>query len=87
MTPIRNNVLVKPFPSKEVTEGGLFVPENSREVNNKVLVVKVGNGSKLKPMLLSEGITAYRVKDWGDEILIDGEKHFLMDQGALLAIE
>lgn len=87
MTPIRNNVLVKPFPSKEISEGGLFLPENARAVNNKVLVVKVGAGTKLKSMVFSEGVVAYRVKDWGDEIFIDGEKHFLMDQGALLAIE
>mgnify|MGYP000993962647 CR=1 FL=1 len=87
MIPILNNVLVKPYPSPEITESGFYVPENAREVNNKVLVVEVGKGTDKKPMLFKKGVTAFRVKDWGTEIVINNEKHFLMDQGALLAIE
>lgn len=87
MTPILNQVLVKPFPSPEITESGLFVPENARNINNKVEVIAVGNGTKNKPMNVKIGMTAFRVKDWGTEVLIDNEKYFLMDAGALLAIE
>lgn len=87
MIPIGNNVLVKPYPSEEITESGFFVPETAREINNKVFVVKVGNGTVNKPMTLSEGVTAYRVLNWGQEIMVYGELHFLMDKAALLAIE
>ncbi len=85
--PIKNNVLVKPFPSDEFTQSGLFVPENAREVNNKVRIVAVGEGTANNPMVLKPGATAYRVLNWGTEIFIDGEQYFLMDKGALLAQE
>ena len=85
MKVLLNNVLVKPFPSAEITESGFFVPENAREINNKVWIVEVGSGTKNKPMKLNKGDIGFRVKDWGQEIFIDGERHFIMDQGAILA--
>ena len=85
MTPIRNNVIVKPFPSDEMSEGGLLIPESARKISNKVKVVAVGKGTKARPMTLLEGQTAFRVRDWGVEILIDGELHFIMEQSAIIA--
>lgn len=85
MQPIRNQMLVKPFPSEEVTAGGIFVPESAREVSNKVLVVSVGNGTKEKPMTFKKGDIGYRVKDWGTEVMVDGELHFLLDSDSILA--
>lgn len=87
MQPIRDNILVKPFKSDEISEGGIYVPETARGVSNKVRIVSVGSGSKDKPMKLKAGITGYRVKNWGQEIEIDGELHFLMNQSAIIAIE
>lgn len=87
MTPILNQVLVKPFPSDEISEGGIFVPENARAVSNKVKVISVGTGTPKKPMGLKPGDTGYRVKDWGQEILIDNELHFLMDSSAIIALQ
>lgn len=87
MTPIRDQVLVKPFPSDEISEGGIFIPDSVRKPSNKVLVIKTGNGTKDKPMKVKEGDTAFRVKDWGTEIEIDGALHFLLDQDSILAIE
>lgn len=87
MKPVRNNVLVKPFPSEEMSLGGMYVPENCREVNNKVHIVKVGTGTPKKPMLLKEGTVGHRVKLWGQEIMVNGELHFLMDSSAIIAIE
>jgi co-chaperonin GroES (HSP10) len=87
MIPIGTNVLVKPYPSEEITDGGLFVPLSVRKDSNKVLVIKTGNGTAKKRMTVKEGMTAYRVLGWGTEVLINNEKHFLMDMGALLAIE
>lgn len=40
MIPIRDLVLVKPFISDEITEGGLYIPENYRERSSKAQVVK-----------------------------------------------
>ena len=83
MTPIRTQILAKPFPSDEISEGGIYVPETARKVSNKLMVKKVGNSLKN----LKEGQVIYRVQDHGTEITIDGEKHFLIDINAILATE
>ena len=87
MKPIRNNVLVKPFPSDEISSGGIYVPESARKISNKMEVVEVGTGTKDRPMEFRKGQTVYRVKDWGDEIIIEGQVHFLIKDDALIATE
>lgn len=87
MKPIRNNVLVKPFPPSEQSEGGIFVPLSVRKDNNRGTVIAVGNGTKGRPMQFKPGQVVYRVKDWGTPVEIHGEKHFLMDDSAILATE
>ena len=87
MKPIKNNVLVKPFPSDEISSGGIYVPESARKTSNKMEVVEVGTGTKDRPMQFRKGQTVYRVKDWGDEIIIKGQVHFLIKDDALIATE
>ncbi len=87
MKPIRNNVLLKPFPSDEMSTGGIIIAESYREPSNKMEVIEVGNGTKEKPMRFRKGETVYRVKSWGDEILIDGQVHFLMSDDSIIATE
>lgn len=87
MQAVGQNVVVKPFQISNVTEGGLIVPDTLMRPSNKGKIVSVGNGSKAKPMQFKEGDIAYRVKSWGEEIIIDGELHFIMDQKALIATE
>lgn len=83
MIPIKTNVLVKPYPSDEFSEGGLYVPESARRISNKVLIVEVGNSvTKVK-----KGQTGFRVKQWGQEFLIDGGLHYMMDQSAIIALQ
>lgn len=86
MIPVRNNVLLKPCQSDEISKGGIIVPIAYRVVSNRMTVVKVGNGTKEKPMLFTEGQIVFRVKDCGTEILINDEKYFLIDDNALIAI-
>jgi co-chaperonin GroES (HSP10) len=52
-----------------------------------VKIIKVGNGTKARPMLFKEGQTAYRVHQWGCDVEINDELYFLLDQDALLAVE
>lgn len=78
-------VLVKPLISDEKSAGGIIVPDSYKESSNKVRVVSVGDGSKIKPMNFTEGEVCFRVKDSGTEVVINEEKHFLVDQGWLLA--
>lgn len=87
MQPIRNYILVKPFPPHEVSEGGIFVPESARKENNKVSVIAVGRGTREKKMTLKPGQVAYRMKDWGIPVDVKGERHYLLEDAAILATE
>jgi len=87
MQPIRNNILTKPFPPDEISEGGILVPESARKENNKMFVIAVGRGTKERKMIFNPGDIVYRVKDWGTPIDIDGERHYIMDQNGIIAKE
>lgn len=87
MQPIRNQVLVKPFPADEISEGGIFVPESARKESNKVTIVAVGRGSREKKMTLKPGQVAYRMKDWGMPVDIEGERYYLLEDAAILATD
>lgn len=92
MRPIKNKILVKPLESDEVTAGGIIVPESCREISNKVKIVAVGNGTNSTPMRLKVGQIGYKVysngeTSWCQEVIIDNEKHYLIGQDAILALE
>ena len=87
MQPIRNYILVKPFPPHEISEGGIFVPESARKESNKVNVIAVGRGTKERPMRLKAGQVAYRIKEWGTPIDLEGERHYILEDAAILATE
>jgi len=86
MQPIRQNILVRPLASDNVSEGGIIVPDSCKKDSNKVEIVAIGNGSKKKPMLRKVGEVGFRVKDCGVEILIDDVKHFIIDQSWIIAL-
>jgi chaperonin GroES len=84
--PILNKVLIRPFSSEEKSTGGLIVPESFRERNNKSTVMAVGNGTKNKPMQYKPGMVVFSVKENGDEMIVDGEKCYLIESDWILAI-
>ena len=61
MQPIRSNVLAKPYPPDEISDGGIFIPESARSESNKMLIIAVGNGTKDRPMKFKKGHTD---RDW-----------------------
>lgn len=83
--PIRNQVLLKPFPSDEKSVGGIIVSEAHREVSNKMEVVEVGSGLPGKPMQFKKGDTVFRVKAWGQPIQEGEIVYYLMTQESILA--
>lgn len=85
MIPIKNKILIKPFPSDEKSAGGIIVSEAHRATSNKCQVVAVGSGTKKTPMKYSPGDTVIRVQGCGDEVIIDGEKHFLVESSWILS--
>lgn len=87
MRALKNQVIVKPFESESVSAGGIIVPDSFKERSNKAKVVSVGGGTKQRTMLYAEGQVVYHVKNYGTEIIKNGEKHYIMDMGAILAYE
>ena len=85
MKPIRDLVLIKPCPSDEFTEGGLFVPETARERSAKAEVVSVGRGTKAIKMETKIGDVVFHVKNAGEEIIIDGVPHYIIRQQDILS--
>lgn len=80
MLPLRDLILVKPYAPLETTEGGLFIPESARKRNNMAEVVAVGKGTKNYPVECKIGDSIIHVKDAGEEIIVNGEKHYLIRQ-------
>lgn len=83
MKPILKQILFKPFPSEEKTDGGLFVPDSFREINNKGTITDIGS----RVTKVKVGDIGFRVKNWGTEIIINGEKQYLMEETAILALQ
>lgn len=81
MRPVNHNILFKPLPSEEKSEGGIFVPDSYKQVNNKGTITAIGN----KVTKCNVGDVVWRVKDWGDEIIIQGEKYYLMHENSILS--
>lgn len=84
--PIKQQILVRPLESDSISEGGIIVPDSCKKDSNKVEIVAVGNGSKDKPMHRKVGEIGYRVKEHGTEVLVNGVKHFLLDQSWIIAL-
>lgn len=87
INPIGNQILFKPLVGNNITDTGLFIPSTAMEISNKGILVKVGKGTVKRPMKLKEGQIAYRVKNWGEQVVIENEIYFLMDESAILATE
>ena len=82
--PIRDKILVKFDMGDEMSAGGILVPESFRGRSNKGKVLAVGNGTKEKKMEIPVNATVWVVKDWGTEIIENGEKYHLVEQAAVL---
>ena len=63
------------------------VPESARKESNKLLVVAVGKGTRDRKMPFVVGDVVYRVKEWGTPIDVHGDRHYIMDQNAIIAKE
>jgi chaperonin GroES len=85
MKPLRDLVLVKPCAPDNVTEGGLFIPTSVQARNNRAVVVEVGNGTSKIEMEAKVGDTVIHIKDAGEEVIINGEAHYLIRQNDILS--
>ena len=65
LTPIGNYVAVRRLETKEITDGGIIIPESAKKKSEFAMVVAVGPGKKLE-----NGSTQEMLVKVGDKILM-----------------
>ncbi|MCL5747018.1 MAG: co-chaperone GroES [Patescibacteria group bacterium] len=91
ITPLFDNVLVKPLAAEAKTESGIILPDTAREKPQMGIVMAIGKGvineaGKLVPMVVEVGQKIMYKKWGGNEIKIEGEEWTLVEQKDILAI-
>jgi chaperonin GroES len=91
LQPLNDRIVVKRSEEKEVTKGGIIIPETAKEkpIEGKVLAVGTGkvldDGSKI-PLDVKEGDKVLFSKYAGSEVSIDGEDLLIMREDDVLAV-
>jgi len=90
--PIRDKILVKPSPVREVSAGGIIIPESSKDAPVEGTVVSIGtgliaqNGSDIPLCLKAGDVVLYKKHHQGSEVEKDGETFLLMSEMDILAV-
>ena len=91
ITPLFDNVLVKPLEAEKVSAGGIYLPENVKEKPQVGEVMAIGEGAhdehgKLIPMIVKVGQKVLYKKWGGDEYKVGNEEWKLVKQTDILAV-
>jgi chaperonin GroES len=91
LTPLGNNVIVKPTAAEEVRKSGLVIPDTAQEKPQEGEIIATGPGKATKagnilPMSVKVGDRVIFAKYTGSEMKIDGEKYLIMPESDILAI-
>ena len=92
LTPLGNNVIVKPAAEEQVSKGGLIIPDTAKEKPHEGEIIAVGPGKvnksgDLMPLEVKVGDIIIYAKYGGSEIKMDEEKYLLMSENDILAIK
>lgn len=86
LQPIYERVLVEVIPTADKTDGGLILPEESKEVSNKGIVIAQGEHVKNYVSNLKEGDTIMFMKFSGMEMELNGKPCRLILANDILGI-
>lgn len=91
ITPLFDNVLIRPAKGENKTAGGIYLPDSVKEKPQIGEIMAVGAGShdehgKLIPMTVKVGQKVLFAKWGGNEIKVENEEWKLVKQTELLAI-
>ena len=89
--PLHDRVVVKRLEEKEVTRGGIIIPDTAREKAQEGEVIAVGNGKILDngtraAMEVKVGDRVLFGKYSGSEIKVEGEELLIMREDDILGI-
>ena len=91
ITPLFDNVLIKPLEAEKVSPGAIYLPENVKEKPQVGEIMAIGTGihdanGKLIPMIVKVGQKVLYKKWGGDEYKVGNEEWKLVRQTDILAI-
>jgi chaperonin GroES len=91
LTPLGENVIVQRIDAKEVTDGGIVLPESAKELPAEGRVLSVGDGWLLEdgsrqPLQIQEGDRIIFTSYAGSDIQVDGETLLIMRESDILAV-
>jgi chaperonin GroES len=89
--PLADRVLVKPLDEKEVTKGGIIIPDTAKEKPQEAEVVALGTGKrdedgKLIEFTVKAGDKVLISKYGGTEVKVEGESYLIMREDDILGI-
>lgn len=89
--PLGERILVKVEMMEEKTEGGIYIPDSSKEKTQRGEVVEVGTDDKLEEIGIEKGKKVLFAKYSGTEVTLDGEDYLVLsvieDRDVLAFIE
>lgn len=91
LRPLGDRVIVRVVEGKEVSAGGIIIPDTAKEKPQKGLVVAVGPGmldkdGKRMKMQVEDGQAILFGKYSGSEVTLDGDKLLIMRESDILAV-
>ena len=89
--PLGDRVLVKPLEEKEISKGGIIIPDSAKEKPQEAEVVALGTGKrdddgKLVEFTVKVGDKILVSKYGGTEVKVEGESYTIMREDDILGI-
>lgn len=89
--PLNDRILVKRIEAKEVSQGGIFIPDSAKEKPMEGVVAAVGEGKCLnngerRALEVKPGQTVFFRKYAGNEVSLDGVEYLIMREDEILAV-
>jgi chaperonin GroES len=89
--PLADRVLVKPLDEKEVSKGGIIIPDTAKEKPQEAEVIALGTGKrdddgKLLEFTVKAGDKVLISKYGGTEVKVEGESYLIMREDDILGI-
>ena len=91
ITPLGDRVLVKPLEEKEISKGGIIIPDSAKEKPQEAQVVALGTGKrdddgKLIEFTVKVGDKVLVSKYGGTEVKVEGDSYTIMREDDILGI-
>ena len=91
LRPLNDRILVKRVEEKEVTKGGIIIPDTAKEKPAEGKIVAIGQGALNNdgvrvPLEVKKGDLILFGKYGGQEINVEGEEYLIMSEQEVLCV-